>query len=176
MFDSGRRVVLVEKRSNFDHFPAGQANRFSVMIGTRRVVSVWNVKPSTSSECQSMTGNGFPPHTTEGRLESILGKLEAMQGLLQQVAQRNESGLAELAARLDAQADDRRKEWYSVAEFAALLERKPSTVRDWCRLGRLKATKRSQGRGFAKDWEISREEFDRYRNHGLRPLQLLPQK
>lgn len=121
-----------------------------------------------------MAGNGFPPHTTEGRLESILGKLDAMWGLLEQVAQRNENGLAELVARLEAQDDSRRKEWYSVVEFATAVERKVYTVQEWCRLGRIQARKREHGRSKASEWEVSREELERYRNHGLRPLRLSP--
>lgn len=61
------------------------------------------------------------------------------------------------------------KEWYSPSEVAELLGKAPFTVREWCRLGRVKVRKRPTGRGDAKEWEISLEEVERIRNHGLLP-------
>jgi hypothetical protein len=61
------------------------------------------------------------------------------------------------------------KEWYSPSEVAELLVKAPFTVREWCRLGRVNVRKRPTGRGDAKEWEISREEVERIRNHGLLP-------
>lgn len=62
-----------------------------------------------------------------------------------------------------------RKEWYSTAEAAQVLQKRPFTVREWCRLSRIIARKRPTGRGDAVEWEISHEEIDRIRNHGLLP-------
>jgi hypothetical protein len=39
------------------------------------------------------------------------------------------------------------KEWYSTAKLAKLLRRAEFTVREWCRLGRIRAEKRKCGRG-----------------------------
>ena len=61
------------------------------------------------------------------------------------------------------------KEWYSTAEVAKLLGKAEFTVREWCRLGRVKAEKKKSGRGVAGEWIISHEELTRLRNHGLLP-------
>ena len=61
------------------------------------------------------------------------------------------------------------QEWYSVAEFARLVARSEFTCRQWCRLGRICATKKASGRGAYLGWAISHEELLRYRREGLRP-------
>lgn len=62
------------------------------------------------------------------------------------------------------------KEFYTVEEFARLIDRTRFTVREYCRLGRINAEKRDCGRGNAQDWKISHAELLRYRNDGLLPL------
>ena len=59
------------------------------------------------------------------------------------------------------------KDWYSTAEVAKLLGKAEFTVREWCRLGRVKAEKKESGRGLAGEWIISHEELTRIRNEGL---------
>ncbi|MBX9624016.1 MAG: helix-turn-helix domain-containing protein [Gemmataceae bacterium] len=61
------------------------------------------------------------------------------------------------------------KEWYSTAEVARLLGKAEFTVREWCRLGRVKAEKKKCGRGVAGEWIVSHEELTRVRNEGLLP-------
>jgi hypothetical protein len=61
------------------------------------------------------------------------------------------------------------KEWYSTAEVAAILGRAEFTVREWCRLGRVRAEKKKSGRGPAGEWLISHAELTRVRNEGLLP-------
>lgn len=61
------------------------------------------------------------------------------------------------------------KEWYSTAELAKILRRSDFTVREWCRLGRVRAEKRKCGRGPASEWMVSHEELTRVRNEGLLP-------
>ena len=57
------------------------------------------------------------------------------------------------------------KEWYSTAEVAEQLGRAEYTVREWCRQGRVIASKRACGRGTAKEWAISHGELTRLHGH-----------
>ena len=62
------------------------------------------------------------------------------------------------------------KEWYSTTETAKILGKSEYTVREWCRLGRLRAEKRMSGRGAFPAWVISHQEMLRYQREGLLPL------
>lgn len=62
------------------------------------------------------------------------------------------------------------KDWYTIAEAAQVLGRAEFTVREWCRLGRVYASKRECGRGRSKEWIISHEELTRIQNEGLLPM------
>ena len=62
------------------------------------------------------------------------------------------------------------KDWYSVREVAEILKRSEFTVREWCRLNRILASKRACGRGHSKEWIVSAEELERIQNEGLLPL------
>ena len=59
------------------------------------------------------------------------------------------------------------QEAYSTADFARLVDRDVYTVREWCRLERIRATKRQCGRGNSPEWMISHDELMRYRREGL---------
>jgi hypothetical protein len=61
------------------------------------------------------------------------------------------------------------KEWYTTAEVASILGRAEFTVREWCRLGRVRAEKKQCGRGQAGEWIIGHAELTRVRNEGLLP-------
>ena len=62
------------------------------------------------------------------------------------------------------------KEWYTTAEVAHSLGKAEFTVREWCRLGRVRAEKRRCGRGASQEWIVSHEELNRVRNEGLLPI------
>ena len=64
------------------------------------------------------------------------------------------------------------REYYSVEEFATLVDRSKYTVREWCRFSRINAEKCDAGRGDAKNWKIPIEELQRYRDHGLLPVDI----
>lgn len=78
--------------------------------------------------------------------------------------ERIESMLASLIER------EQVKDWYEVEEFARLVGKAPFSIREHCRLGRLKAEKRRSGRGAHAQWVISHDELLRYRREGLLPL------
>ena len=93
----------------------------------------------------------------------------------QTVAPEQTDGVAERLDRIEALmrqlvGKEPTKEWYTTAEAAKHLGKRPFTVREWCRLGRVHAEKRVCGRGFDSEWMIAHEELDRIRNHGLLPI------
>lgn len=61
------------------------------------------------------------------------------------------------------------KDWYTVAEVAEILGKAEFTVREWCRLGRVRTGKRKCGRGRSQEWIISHDELLRIQNEGLLP-------
>ena len=62
------------------------------------------------------------------------------------------------------------RDFYSVEEFAAAVGKAEFTCREWCRLGRIRATKKHSGRGKYQAWAVSHEELLRYRKEGLLPF------
>lgn len=59
------------------------------------------------------------------------------------------------------------KEYYTTVEAAKLLGKRPYTVREWCRLGRVRGEKAAFGRGLDEEWRISHDELVRVQNEGL---------
>lgn len=64
------------------------------------------------------------------------------------------------------------KQFYSTAEVAQLLGKAEFTVREWCRLGRIRAVKQTTGHGRSFFWAIAHEELTRIQSHGLLPHSL----
>ncbi len=62
------------------------------------------------------------------------------------------------------------KEWYTTVEVAKAIEKAEYTVREWCRLGRIRAKKKPCGRGKGGEWLVSHNELIRLRNEGLLPF------
>lgn len=91
----------------------------------------------------------------EDQLEHRLDRIEATLNLIVEHLE---------AKRLE-------KEWYTTKEAAGLLEKRPYTVREWCRHGRIHAEKAQAGRGLDDEWRISHDEIQRIRNSGLLPVQ-----
>lgn len=63
------------------------------------------------------------------------------------------------------------REWYTTEQLAEILGKSEFTVREYCRLGRLKAEKQMSGRGAYASWIVSHAEFLRFQREGLRPIQ-----
>lgn len=94
-------------------------------------------------------------HEELGRIELRLATLE---GLLHEIHERTVCGSVV-------------KEYYTTQEVATLLKKRPYTVREWCRLGRVVGEKTYSGRGCDEEWRISHAELTRIQNEGLLPLQ-----
>ena len=62
------------------------------------------------------------------------------------------------------------REWYTTHEFARTVGKAEFTIREYCRLGRLKAEKRMSGRGAYPAWIVSHAEMLRYQREGLVPF------
>lgn len=78
--------------------------------------------------------------------------------------------LQRIEAALDQLVQQREiKEWYTTEEVASIVGKAPFTVREWCRLGRVRAEKRDCGRGNSREWMIGNEELRRIQNQGLLP-------
>lgn len=92
---------------------------------------------------------------------------------LQKMLRRLDDRLARIESQLsEPQSPKQEKEWYSIAEVAEILGKATFTVREWARLGRVNAMKRSCGRSRASEWMISHEEINRIRNKGLLPIKV----
>jgi len=59
------------------------------------------------------------------------------------------------------------RDWYSIEEFARIVDRAELTCREWCRHGRIQAEKKISGRGAHASWVISHAELLRYQRDGL---------
>ena len=75
--------------------------------------------------------------------------------------ERIESMLVALVERQQPQ------EWYAADAFSRIVGRSVFTVREWARLGRIRARKKESGRGAHAGWAISHEELQRYQREGL---------
>jgi hypothetical protein len=84
------------------------------------------------------------------------------------VEQRLENIEAMLAVLVERQQV---QEYYTTREFARLVGNKAEfTIREYCRLGRLRAEKRQSGRGKHPAWVLSHAELLRYQREGLLPV------
>ena len=62
------------------------------------------------------------------------------------------------------------KDWYTTEEAAKILGKAEFTVRNYCRLGRIRGEKKSSGRGKFQSWAISHDELMRIQKEGILPI------
>ena len=55
------------------------------------------------------------------------------------------------------------RDWYTTDEFARAVNKAEFTIREYCRLSRLRAEKRQSGRGKHAQWVLAHSELERYR-------------
>jgi hypothetical protein len=63
------------------------------------------------------------------------------------------------------------REWYTTQQFGQAVGKSEFTIREYCRLGRLKAEKRQSGRGAYPQWVLSHAELLRFQREGLLAVQ-----
>jgi hypothetical protein len=90
--------------------------------------------------------------------------------VLQRLQELNEHVLRIEDALTTLTKERMKKDFYSTEEVGELLGKAPFTIREWCRLGRIKAQKRHSGRGAHPSWVITHEELLRIEREGLLPL------
>ena len=62
------------------------------------------------------------------------------------------------------------QDWYSTAAAAKALGLAEFTVRNYCRLGRIRGEKKGSGRGRYQSWVVPHAEIERVQREGLLPL------
>jgi Helix-turn-helix domain len=109
-------------------------------------------------------------------VEDVVNHLFIEMQTLGEIQSQIKSAINRLEAKLDSvqlpTLAPSTKDWYTPKEAAKLLGKGVYTVQEWCRLQRINARKRQCGRGETDEWEISSQEIERYRNHGLLPIPL----
>ena len=119
------------------------------------------VDPEKSTPRQTDTGSELADsHESFLHRQTVLARLDAFAEKLVKI----ESTLSTLAQQRTV------KEWYTTTEVAAILTRAEYTVREWCRQHRIRAKKKTCGRGRGGEWLVSHEELTRIKNEGILPL------
>ena len=79
--------------------------------------------------------------------------------------------LANIESRMDQLLDGKQqRDSYSVEQFSERGGLDPWTIREYCRHGRIRASKKGSGRGRYRAWVISHAELLRYESEGLLPI------
>lgn len=126
---------------------------------------------ATENEPSKATDKSRRQRTSALRADDVYSSLSGVREAIQQLADRLagvEATLRELQAANGCHTVV--KEFYTTAEVAKLLGKRPYTVREWCRLARVRAEKTHAGRGLDEEWRIAHEELMRLQNEGLLPV------
>ena len=123
------------------------------------------------TDCLGALATFSPPVTNTVRVSAHFErrkmKEDVLIPILREILQNQRELEKKFVALVPSRQDNR--QLLSVAETAAVLNRRPFTVREWCRTHRVLAEKALSGRGRSKEWRISRDEIDRIQNEGLLP-------
>ena len=111
--------------------------------------------------------NGHKQQPVNGDVNERIESLERSVDELASKLTRIESVLCDLHALVTNRQTI--KDSYTTQEVAKILDKKPYTVREWCRLQRVNAFKAMCGRGCEEEWRINHEELLRIQNEGLLP-------
>lgn len=96
---------------------------------------------------------------SSNRVEKLIAQVDRIEQMLVEMLKLgNASKLAEFKA----------EQAMTVEQAARHLKRRPFTVREWCRKGRIKAY-RATARGPYAEWRIPAESIKAYLAHGLLP-------
>src|SRR5688572_24968034 len=118
--------------------------RCGSLIGTREEIGPPWARKNTMSQVEAVNGSPFPSPISSDPMLQIAERMGRIETVLQLLL--GQSGV---------------KKAYTTDEVAVIVGRATSTVREWCRLGRIRAAKRNCGRGTTKEWIISHEELMR---------------
>ena len=119
-------------------------------------------------ELRAKDGGG-PRRPTKNITLQNSGSNESVQSGLNYVKERLERIESILISLVERQTV---REWYSVEQLAQIVAKSEFTVREWARLGRIRAKKMKSGRGAYAGWVISHDELMRYHREGLLPLSI----
>ena len=156
-----------------------RASSFHICSPPVRPPSLW---PSSAEADDGPTAFGVPEcgsrsltielgQASRDKLERLEAAVDGIAAKLIQAQEQQAGMTATLTELRDLLVGQRTiKDWYSPEEVAEILGKRPYTIREWCRYQRINARKRPTGRGDAKEWEISHDELDRIKSHGLLPL------
>ena len=156
--DAGRTTVdtdLIGQRLLFDDPQNAATDRVDGRRRRRRATQVLAIERQTSNDSD---GNGNSISAILTAIDGIVARLAALESAI-------------MAIRDELHVRQTVKEFYTTAEIAQLLGRRPYTVREWCRLGRINAEKAHSGRGLDEEWRVGHEELVRIQNEGLLAIQ-----
>lgn len=147
-----------------------ELSRKETANGQQLLFDCENGSPQASVNGKTRAGRKqqTPPGGTHDAGELVSKLLEVLGPLLMRL----EARLCQVEATLlalheGADAKSLTKEFYSTTEVAKILGKRPYTVREWCRLGRVNGQKAFSGRGLDEEWRISHGELVRIQNEGL---------
>lgn len=112
----------------------------------------------------NLPGSYQPPSATAGDTDVLAILLNRTDEVLERLAKLEAAVIASGAEQEKAQ------DWYSTAAAAKFLGLAEFTVRNYCRLGRIRGAKKGSGRGKYQSWVVSHAEIERVRREGLLPL------